>query len=127
METNYSKVFLFVSASLCVLIIAGVALSTVWTQPWKEIKVESTNQPYARTITVSADGKVNAAPDIAVIELSVVSQGKTVKEVINDGNKKMTAVIEAVKGKDVDKKDITTSQYSLNPEYIYPEIGRAHV
>jgi uncharacterized protein YggE len=33
----------------------------------------------------------------------------------------MTAVIEAVKGKDVDKKDITTSQYSLNPEYIYPD------
>jgi len=121
MEPNHSKVFLFVAAGLCFLVIAGVVLGSVWTQPWKSIKVESTNQPYARTITVSADGKVNAAPDIAIIELSVVTQGKTVKQVLNDGNKKMTAVVDAVKKQDVNKEDIMTSQYSLNPEYIYPD------
>lgn len=91
---------------------------------FKNIKAEVTNQPYARTITVSGDGKISAKPDIANVSLSVVSKGLTVKQVTTDNNTKMNAVLVAVKGLGVEDKDITTSAYNLYPEYDYSMVDR---
>jgi len=122
MEDSLTKRILMVTASIFLLAVSYCAISSQFQTQWfKNIKAEITSQPYARTITVSAEGKVNAKPDIAVISLSVVTQGKTVKTVTQEGNVKMTAVIEAVKKLGVDAKDITSTQYNLYPQYIYPE------
>lgn len=115
-----TKHVLYVSGA--VFLIASSLFYVWWSlQPnWFEsIKAEITNQPYARTVTVSAEGKVTVKPDIARISLSVVSQGATVKAVTKDGNEKMNAVVKAVKAMGVEDKDITTSQYDLYPEYKY--------
>jgi uncharacterized protein len=84
---------------------------------FRNIKAEVTEQPYARTVTVTADGKVTAKPDIAYIDLSVETAGKTVGEVTNEGNKKMAVVIEAMKKLGVEEKDIKTTSYNLWPRY----------
>jgi uncharacterized protein len=121
MEQSKPKQFLMIMAGL---FLAAAAFVMVYrtTQPgwYQNIKAEITNQPYARTITVSADGKVTAKPDIALIDLSVVSQGKTVKAVTQDSNVKMTQVIDAMKNLGIDSKDITSTQYNLSPNYVYP-------
>lgn len=111
------SVFLVSAAVMLVWQMAGPS----W---FKNIKAEVTNQPYARTITVSGEGKISAKPDIANVSLSVVSKAATVKLVTADNNTKMNAVLSAVKGLGVDAKDITTSQYSLYPEYDYNYLGR---
>lgn len=86
---------------------------------YQSIKAEITSQPYARTITVDGEGKITMTPDTALVDLSVVAQGKTVKAVTEEGNKKMTAVIAAIKNLNVDAKNITTTQYNLYPQYDY--------
>jgi len=103
--------------------VAAFALIYAAVRPgwYRNIKAEVTNQPYARTVTVSAEGKVYTKPDIALISLSVLSKGKTVKDVTKDGNTKMNQVIDAVKGLGVEAKDITSTEYNLYPEYYYPE------
>jgi uncharacterized protein YggE len=122
MEDSLTKKILMVTASIFLLAVSYCAVSSRFQPQWfKNIKAEITSQPYARTITVSAEGKVTAKPDIAVISLSVVTQGKTVKAVTQEGNTKMTAVIDAVKKLGVDAKDITSTQYNLYPQYFYPE------
>lgn len=117
---NGAKTLLQVAGSIFLL--AG-AFSIVYMQfqtPWqKSIKAEVTNQPYARTVTVSAEGKVTSRPDIATINLSVVSDGKTVKEVTKDGNEKMAKVSAAVKAQGVEAKDLATSTYDLAAQYDY--------
>ncbi len=92
---------------------------------YKNIQAEIVNQPYARTITVSGEGKVTAIPNIAKITLSVSSTGQTVAEVTKNGNTKMNAVVDQLKQLGIDAKDIKTSQYNLYPQYnnipvIYP-------
>ena len=117
-----TKKLLQVAASIFLLTAAlGIGWQIFGTSWFKNIKAEITNQPYARTITVSADGKVTAKPDIALITLSVVSQGKTVADVTKDGNAKMTLVIDAVKKLGVEPNDVVTSSYNLWPQYNYPE------
>ena len=71
------------------------------------------------TISVDGMGKVTASPDIAVVNLGVTSDGKTVKDVQTQNTKKMNEIIAALKTMDVDAKDIQTSNYSIYPKYDY--------
>jgi len=107
------------------LFLLVLTLFVIWQlfQPqwYKNVKAEVTNQPYARTISVSGEGEVNAKPDIAVVNLSVVVQGNTVSQVSNDGNQKMNQVVAAVKALGVEAKDVKTTAYNLRPDYRYPE------
>jgi uncharacterized protein len=119
---GWAKSFISVCAGLFFLAFVVVVVWQITGPSWfKNIKAEITNQPYARTVTVDGEGKVTAKPDIALINLSVVSQGLTVKQVTLDGNQKMTEIINAVKALGVDAKDVATSSYDLNPNYAYPE------
>jgi uncharacterized protein YggE len=111
-----------VCAGLFFLAVTGMVVWQITGPSWfKNIKAEITNQPYARTVTVDGEGKVTAKPDIAMLNLSVVSQGKTVKQVTLDGNEKMTLIINEVKKLGVEDKDVQTSSYNLYPDYAYPE------
>jgi len=73
--------------------------------------------------TVTAEGKVTAPPDIATVDFSVQSTiSKNIGDIVKDGNTKMNAIIAALTKLKVDKADIQTDQYQLNPIYNYPVI-----
>jgi len=128
MENTFAKKFLMTMAGLFLAVAALCMVYGVISPGWyRNIKAEITSQPYARTITVSAEGKVTTKPDIALIDLSVVSQGKTVKAVTQDGNVKMAQVIEAMKKLGIESKDLTSTQYNLHPNYVYPERQAARI
>lgn len=74
-----------------------------------------------RTMSVSADGEVLAIPDIAESSFSVVVQGKNPEELADNSNEKMSAVVEFLKSKEIDSKDIKTTAYNLSPDYQYDE------
>ena len=73
------------------------------------------------SITVSGEGKVYAKPDIALVNISVVSDGKKVIDVENDNTKKNNQIIKFLKDSGVEDKDIKTINYSLYPRYNYYE------
>lgn len=122
MKNNVLNKLLMASASLFLLALTFCIVFSLFRSPWFEnIQAQITNEPYTRTITVTAEGKVTTRPDIAIINLSVVSEGKTVKAVTQDGNTKMTAVIDAIKSLGIEAKDIASTQYTLSPQYYYPD------
>lgn len=124
MKDSFSKPFLQIAAAIVCLVVAvgvGVCIARPW---YKNIKMEVTEQPNARVVSVSAEGKITAKPDIAILNFSVVTQATTVKDVTRQGNEKMTKVIAALKALKIDAKDIRTSQYNLQPEYRYDNTGR---
>ncbi len=71
----------------------------------------------ARTLTVSAEGKTTASPDMAELTFSVVTQGQNPSVLTDNNNQKMTAVLKFVKSQGIDDKDITTTAYNLSPNY----------
>lgn len=120
---NDSKKFIHYAGSIFLLAAATAVVWQITGPSWfKNIRAEVTNQPYARTIVVSAEGKVTARPDIAETHFAVVSEMPTVKQVTADNNKKMNEVIKSIKALGVESKDITTSQYNLRPlpDYSMP-------
>lgn len=77
------------------------------------------NIPAKNTLTVSGEGKIYAKPDVAIVEMSVISQNKDVKVVQNENDQKMQQVVNFLKESGIDEKDIKTLQYNLQPEYDY--------
>jgi len=122
MEKTFPKILLRYVAALFLAVAAFCMLYVTVRPGWyRNIKAEITSQPYARTITVSAEGKIYSKPDIALIDLSVVSEGETVKAVTQEGNAAMSRIVDAVKALNVEAKDITSTTYNLRPQYAYPE------
>lgn len=73
-------------------------------------------------ISVDADGKVSAPPDIAVVSFGVQTgrQG-TAQQAIKLLADKMQEVIDAVKKDGIEDKDISTDSLSLNPAYDWKD------
>lgn len=73
------------------------------------------------TISVSGTGEVYAQPDLGVIDISVVTEKKTVAEAVSENANKMNAVISSVKSNGVSEKDLKTMNFSITPQYEYPK------
>jgi uncharacterized protein YggE len=79
----------------------------------------STGSAAQPTLNVSATGYSNAAPDRAMVSAGVVQQGKTAREAMMGNATLMTAVFDELEAAGIPKKNITTSQLSLQPQYDY--------
>lgn len=113
-----SRSYLFYA--LTALAVAAIVLGIVAIGPLEQW---GASLAPARTLSVSASGKASVIPDIATFSFSVVSQGKDVGVITNDNNAKINKAIAAIQAQGVDKKDISTTNYSLQPVYTQPQPG----
>lgn len=77
---------------------------------------DDTAQP---SMSVSATGSVSTAPDRAIVTAGVVSEGKTAREAMMGNATLMTTVFEQLETAGIQRKNIMTSQLSLQPKYDY--------
>ncbi len=83
---------------------------------------------YPPSIPVTGKGEVLAVPNIASFTYSVVESGKDVAEAQDKATKKNNAIIDYMKSKEVEAKDIKTSSYSAYPKYEYnPTSGKQNL
>jgi uncharacterized protein YggE len=75
------------------------------------------DDPPAKTITVSATGKVTVVPDVARVYLGVTVGKPTVKAAREAGAKAMTDIVAALKGLGIADADIQTTGLNLSPQY----------
>jgi len=66
-------------------------------------------------ISVSGEGKVKAAPDVAILSLGIEAQETTVAAAQREAANAMDKVMKALKGDGVADKDIQTTQFSIYP------------
>jgi len=73
-------------------------------------------------ITVSGTGEVYAKPDLALISFSVVTEKKEVSEAMKENAEKMNKIINSLKEKEVEEKDLKTTTFSVNPRYEWRDL-----
>lgn len=82
---------------------------------WKEFRsIRETQQ-----ISVSGEGKVAVKPDIAMLNVSIVTEAKKIKDTQLDNTRLSGSVIGFLKEKKVEEKDIKSVNYSIYPQYNY--------
>lgn len=72
-------------------------------------------------ISVTGIGTVNAAPDMATINLTVLREAPTSREALSANNTAMNDVLSAMKEFGIEDKDLQTSNFSIHPRYVYPK------
>jgi uncharacterized protein len=77
-----------------------------------------------RTITVSASGSVMAEPDQATISTGVTAEAKTARDAMSKNTDAMKKVIAELKTQGIEPKDIQTTQFNVEPVYVYPKEGQ---
>lgn len=75
------------------------------------------------TVSISATGTVEREPDIAIMTTGVQTEAKTAAEAVANNAVQMTSVFKAVEAAGIAKKDMQTSNFSLNPRYDYSSRG----
>ena len=71
----------------------------------------------ARTITVTGDGEIKAAPDEAELSVGVVTQATTAAAAMAKNRDAMNKVFATFKKLGVAPKDMQTSDFSVSPQY----------
>lgn len=73
----------------------------------------------AQTMSVSGTGKVTAVPDLAMVNIGVITQGETPEAVRVASTQSMNSIISYLKGLSIDSKDIQTANFTTSPRYQY--------
>ena len=70
-------------------------------------------------IVVTGEGEATAAPDLALLSLSVMREAKTAREALDANNDAMAAVIAAMKSAGIEERDLQTAGIQISPRYNY--------
>lgn len=75
------------------------------------------------TISVSGEGKVTAAPDVAQVSIGLTTDKATVAEAQKENSTKMNEIVAALKTLGIADKDMQTSDYNIYPKYEWRQSG----
>ena len=116
-EQSKNWFWIILDVALVVVVIFGLSsVKYLWAQSKATLP--------ARTISVSAEGKVVVAPDVATLSFSVVAEGPDPEKLQNDNVGKITNAVNFLKEQGVEAQDIKTAGYNLNPKYVYDDKTR---
>jgi uncharacterized protein YggE len=75
------------------------------------------------TIVVTGSADVKVKPDIANINVGVVTSAATAAQALADNSASMNALFAVIKAQGVEEKDLRTSNLSVQPQYSQPQPG----
>jgi uncharacterized protein YggE len=99
---------------LLLLAAAGLAAATLSACDSKSAASAGANP---RQVTVVGSGQVQGVPDTLTADVAVEAVAPDVTTAMNQTNERQQAVITALVNAGVDRKDISTTQVSLQPQY----------
>lgn len=83
----------------------------------KPASSDSSGTTAPRQVTVIGSGKVQGTPDTLTVAASMEATAPDITAALNQTSQRQQAVITALGGAGIDKKDISTSQVTLQPQY----------
>jgi uncharacterized protein YggE len=76
-------------------------------------------EPPVPTLTVSGEGRVSVAPDMATVTVGVVTEADTAKQALEANNALLATTLARLKSSAIEDRDIQTTGLSLGPRYDY--------
>ncbi len=84
----------------------------------------SANPPQPNTISVSGTGTAKGSPDIATVNIGVMTRNDDPTKAVSENNGKMNAIMGAMKELGIEAKDIQTTNFSIRAEQQYDQKGK---
>lgn len=117
--TSKSALTIFFTGVACSAVaVASVILSAKLFGPLP-LSVNQTTTQKQSTFDVSGESEVSVIPDEATVSLGIEINRQRVVDAQNEVNKIMLDVVDQLRKLEIKDTDITTTQYSVYPEYDY--------
>lgn len=114
-DTGLSALTWTLLAALASLLIAATALGHGGETPEGDTMKHHGASP--TTVAVSGDAEVRVDPDLATVSLGVTAQAEDAGAAQAEVNRTASAILDAVKGLEVEEDAVQTSRLSLSPVY----------
>jgi uncharacterized protein len=72
------------------------------------------------SIRVTGEGVTDIAPDMAILELSVLREAPTARAALDANSAAMEKVMAAMRAEGIEARDLQTANFSIQPKYHYP-------
>jgi hypothetical protein len=103
----------------------GLALAMAAARPGVSAAQTALDErPTPPSLSVVGHGKVSAVPDVADINIGVVTQGQTAKDALRSNSEAMEALQKVLRERGIAAKDIETRQVQVSPVYSQPDPRR---
>ncbi|GIW66955.1 MAG: SIMPL domain-containing protein [Candidatus Parcubacteria bacterium] len=99
---------------LVIIILFLFILASFWFV-YEYVKI---NQPQ-RILVIIGEGKETVVPNVAKINIGVITEGDSLESLPEENLSKMNKIINFLKEQEIDDKDIKTENYSITPKYDY--------
>ncbi len=118
-----SRKWMILGLVVAAALLAGCSVATATPAQPCTVNCYAPTPANPRTLSVTGEGKVNVAPDIAVMYLSIITRDPYVNKAWDDNNAKAQAAITAIQGQGVKEADIR-SDFSLYQQEKYDQFGQ---
>jgi uncharacterized protein YggE len=100
--------------------LSSVAVATLLTSVYGVAHAqEPAISPTGTRLDVSAQSAIQASPDIATLQIGVVTKAATAEQARKENAQKMNTAFAILKEKNIDAKDYQTTGVNLSPDYVY--------
>lgn len=84
------------------------------------VSAQAGEQGDSPRILVTGEGKAEVAPDMAVLQLTVTREAETARAALDANSSAMAEVLAAMQAEGIEKRDLQTSNFSIQPRYHHP-------
>lgn len=113
MQTFDYKKYTWIAGMVALFCVAFASLA-IGLENLKSVKYPNGTQA---SIIVMGEGEVTALPDVATVIATIRESAKTVPEAQKSVESKITQALASVESLGVNKKDVKTLSYTVNPKY----------
>lgn len=107
---------------IVVFILVGVYVASLARNSLKSYHYIGKSPDFQDRISVVGSGVVSVAPDVANITIGIITESNTVNQAQEENTKKMNEIIKTLKDDfSIKNDDIRTSNYNINPRYVWRE------
>lgn len=110
--------FIFRGIVVALLVVGSLFISN-YLGVFDDLVAVPSGEVSSQFFRVSAEASTFAKPDTATVDVSVVTEGKTVADTQEELNSLNTKVLAAIKDLDISSDDIQTTTYNIFPNYRY--------
>ena len=119
------KNIIFIASLVLVAAIASVGLLAVNGRAFAQTGTSTTEEKSnPRILTVTGNGKAFLTPDIVYIYIGVHTEGSDAAEAVAGNTTQSDKVIAALRGLNIDAKDIQTTNFSIYPQQQFDQTGK---
>jgi uncharacterized protein len=90
---------------------------------FQRVSAQERSHPLVPSITVVGSDEVSAKPDMAEIQVGVVTQAQAAVKAVNDNTEAMQKLFKALGTRGIKDKDLQTSNFSVSPQYRHGPRG----